>query len=119
LLGFTLDPNGRNLTITTYWRVDTLHPAAGEWFIGSFYHLRDQGQILVNINEHGRWGYDWQPGDLYVETITITAPPELPAGEYELAISLYDPVHNSGFALHSPEGPLPAAVIPIQVDEGS
>src|SRR5690606_32483192 len=103
LLGYTLVPAGRDLTVTTYWRVDTLHPAAGEWFVASFYHLRDQGQILVNTNEHGRWGHDWQPGDIYVETITLTAPPELPAGNYELAISLYDPVHNSGFALHSPD----------------
>ncbi len=118
LLGYTLVPAGRDLTVTTYWRVDTLHPAAGEWFVASFYHLRDQGQILVNTNEHGRWGHDWQPGDIYVETITLTAPPELPAGNYELAISLYDPVHNSGFALHSPDGPVPAVVLPVQIGEG-
>lgn len=118
LLGYTIQAGPgaeRTLQVTTVWRVDELHPEREDWFVGSFYHLRDQGQILVNLNEHGWWGDEWREGDVYLEQITLSVPEGLPPGRYELAISLFDPLHGQGFPLHSPAGSIPALVIPVDI----
>lgn len=108
LLGYDLtwaDDGPRTLLVTTYWRVEDLHPDRGAWFVSSFYHLlNEQGQIEVNVSPHGQWGYRWALGDVYVERIVLPLPDGSAPGNYELAIGLYDPIHGLSFMLNSASG---------------
>lgn len=108
LLGYDLtwaDDGPRTLLVTTYWRVEDLHPDRGAWFVSSFYHLlNEQGQIEVNVSPHGQWGYRWVLGDVYVERIVLPLPDGSAPGNYELAIGLYDPIHGLSFMLNSASG---------------
>lgn len=107
LLGYDLtwaDDGTRTLLVTTYWRVEDLHPDRGAWFVSSFYHLlNEQGQIEVNVSPHGQWGYRWVLGDAYVERVALALPDGSAPGNYELAIGLYDPIHSLSFMMNSPD----------------
>lgn len=107
LLGYDLawvDDDTRTLLVTSYWRVEDLHPDRGAWFVSPFYHLLNgQGQIEVNVSPHGQWGYRWQVGDVYVERVALALPDGSAPGNYELAIGLYDPIHSLSFMMNSPD----------------
>lgn len=105
LLGYDVQLVETNLMITTYWRVEQLHPDRAAWYITPYYQLfDDQGQLLVNMSQHGQWGYQWQVGDVYVERVAMeVAPPGL-WDEATLAIGLYDPIQGHNFFLNGPVG---------------
>jgi len=110
LLGYTLEENvqpGDTIDVTTYWRVDALQPGREEWFIGAFYHLvNPQGQKLAEENGHGQWSRRWEPGDIYVERVSIPVPKDVTLGLYTLEVGLFDSVHARGYSLQSPDGPV-------------
>lgn len=119
LLGYDLtwaDEGTRTLQVTSYWRVEELHPDRGVWFVSPFYHLLgEQGQIEVNVGGHGQWGYRWQMGDVYVERVALPLPDGLEPGAYELAIGLYDSIHGLSFMLNGVSGRELFYRLPIQV----
>ncbi len=116
MLGYTLDTATRPIQCTTYWRVEALYPGREEWYIGAFYHLLNQaGQIITNISGHGQWGYRWELGDVYVDTVGIPVPSDLALGEYRIAIGLFDCIHTRRYPLRSPDGSTDAIFIPITV----
>ena len=121
LLGYDLDTTrpfaaGHSFTLTTYWRVEELHPDRDEWYVSPFYHVVNaEGQIVANVSEHGQWGYRWQPGDIYVERVSVPLPEYLEAGQYQLALGLFDPIHALSFSLNSATGRVPAHSVPIEV----
>lgn len=92
------------LLVTTYWRVDVLHAARSEWFVSPFVHVIDgEGQTVVNVGPHGRWGYLWRVGDVYVSTVAV----ERPAAAAKLGIGLFDPISGRTFLLRGAEGNMP------------
>lgn len=121
LLGYDLDASrpfraGGSFALTIYWRVEELHPDRDEWYVSPFYHvLNSEGQIVANVSEHGQWGYRWQPGDVYVERVVVPLPDYLEAGQYQLALGLFDPIHAIPFSLNSASGREPVYTVPIEV----
>ena len=109
LLGYTLDGTvsaGHTLDATTYWRVDQLKSDRAEWYVGAFYHLaQNDGRPITNVGQHSQWARRWELGDTYIEHAQIPIPPDLPAGNYQLTIGLFDSVHQRNFALLSPDSP--------------
>jgi len=121
MLGYSVNPMvrpGQPIDFTVYWRVDELSPQRSGWYPVFFYHLEDlSGSLLANVGKHGRWGYRWQPGDVYVERMGIMPPENTPPGAYHVRISLFDPIHNHLFRLHSPDGPTDAVTVPISIEQ--
>ena len=119
MLGYSLSPvaqPGQAVRLTTYWRVEELRPGRAEWYVGAFYHLLDkEGQTLTNVSGHSQWGYRWQLGDVYVEQVSVPVPADIPPGEYQLEIGLFDTIHGANYYLHSPDGPTYALAVPIIV----
>ena len=118
LLGYTLGGQakaGKAIECTTYWRVDQLLPDRWGWYVGAAYHLVDRaGQVVTNTGKYGQWGYRWQVGDVYVERMEIPVPADAAPGDYQLEISLFDPIHVHPFQLIWPDrwGPL---LVPLHV----
>ncbi len=95
LLGYTLDAE-TSLTLTTWWRADVITNERVNWFVTIFHQLFNaEGQMLLNQNQHGIWGYRWQQDDLLIERTYIELPAEL--DNYTLRFGLYDPIHNLNF----------------------
>lgn len=121
LLGYTLEkaPTGASVPsigVTTYWRVEDLHPSRGEWFVGAFYQLLNEGwQTVSNVQEHAQWGYRWELGDVYVEQVQIPIPDDVDQGPYRLAIGLYDSIHDTNYFLNGPDERSYAAIIPVEI----
>jgi hypothetical protein len=120
LLGYELDaPPGRagaNLGVTTYWRVEELPAARGEWYAAAYYQILDEDwQMWANVPGHGQWGWRWAMGDVYVERTSVPLPEE--PGQYRLLVGLNDPIHGHNFALNTPEGQEPFLTVPLPVTE--
>lgn len=121
LLGYSLDGDtaarpGEVIGGTVYWRVDSLPPERHGWYVASFRQLlNDQYQIVANVPGSGQWGYRWQAGDVHVERFQIQVPNDAPAGAYQVAIGLSDPVRQISFSFHSPDGSEPVYTIPFTV----
>ncbi len=121
LLGYTLNSTiepGRPITLTTYWRVDALHPERAEWYIGSFYQAFDQdGQFVVQADGHSQWARRWQEGDVYVERVRIDLPGEVKPGDYQLRVGLLDSIHEQAYEFLLPDGRRESYEIPLTVVE--
>jgi hypothetical protein len=95
--------DGRQIHLSSYWRVEELAAERHEWYVTPFYHLINPAwQIVANQSPHGQWGYEWVLGDVYVQRQTLTVPDEEPAGTYRLHLGLFDPIQQRGFNLNSP-----------------
>ncbi len=46
----------------------------------------------------------WQPGELIPDTYELLLPPELPPGEYQLRMGLYDPATGARRLVYDPAG---------------
>ena len=57
----------------------------------------------------------WQPGEEIVDRYGIPLPPELPVGQYTIAIGLYDPVSGQRLPVNAGPGDYTVEVGPIQV----
>ncbi len=88
----TIEP-GRTLALLLFWTADKRMPPDN---LSLFVHLRDaQGRNLAQIDVPPWQGlfppHTWSPGALVVERQEMWLPYELPAGEYQLVMGLYDP----------------------------
>ncbi len=120
LLGYTADPvahPGQPFRLTTYWRVDALYPERVIRYVGAFYHfLSSEGNLVVNINGHGRWGYHWEVGDVYIETVEIPLPVDLLPGTYQVRFGLFDFVNPRNYDFYSPEWPTQVFTFTVLVE---
>jgi hypothetical protein len=57
----------------------------------------------------------WQPGEEIVDRYGIPLPPDLPVGQYTIAIGLYDPVSGQRLPVNAGPGDYTVEVGPIQV----
>ncbi|MCK6629210.1 MAG: DUF2079 domain-containing protein [Anaerolineae bacterium] len=102
LLGYNLESRISNLHITLYWQALTPPPN----LIRFVQLIGPDGQIYgQNDSAPDRGQYPtslWQSGEVVVETVTLSLPPERPAGNYSLHIGLYQP--DTGIRLNFVEG---------------
>jgi len=95
LLGYGLEPRearaGEELELAYYWQ--TLRRMTEDFTV--FVHLVRDGRVrFVHDHEplHGRYSTSsWREGELVRERYRVRLPPELPPGEYELRIGLWNP----------------------------
>ena len=95
LLGYNLPEEpvqpGDTLHLTLYWTADA--PAEHYWSV--FTHLRAPDGSLVG--QHDKIPYDglypptrWWPGQIVDDDYAIRIPDDAPAGEYRIAVGMYD-----------------------------
>jgi hypothetical protein len=72
-------------------KVGPLVPPAFETDVLFFTHvLNPDGTILVQGDSLDAPSWSWQPGDLILQIHSIYIPPETAAGEYQVAVGIYD-----------------------------
>lgn len=79
------------LRLTLYWRSEAPLPVDYTTFV----HLRNPaGQVVAQQDQpplHGAYPTSlWDPGEIIADEVVLLLPPELPAGQYSLAVGLYD-----------------------------
>ncbi|WP_420631975.1 phospholipid carrier-dependent glycosyltransferase [Candidatus Leptofilum sp.] len=86
------------IQLTTRWRNET-----GAVPLQIYVHLLDaSGQIVAQWDGLDIAWEGWRTGDLLWQQHEIALPPQLPAGEYDLRVGLYDPAMGSRWV--TPDG---------------
>jgi hypothetical protein len=97
LAGYELDPQpaapGSTLVVTLTWHA--LDTPQGNYY--TFVHLLDASGIIVAQDDGPPGGgrlptLGWLPGEYLLDGHALSLPRDLPAGQYRLAVGLYDPV---------------------------
>jgi hypothetical protein len=106
----SLEPEALGLTL--YWRSDAMLPADYTTFV----HVRDStgqatGQTGTIVAQMDRPPADgayptslWDPGEVVRDSIQIPIPAQVPAGEYEIVVGLYDFVTGRRLAVFNDRG---------------
>jgi hypothetical protein len=100
-----LEPAALNLTF--YWRDDA--PLQADYT--TFVHVRETGgpgTILAQMDRPPADGaYPtslWEPGEVIRDSIQVSVPPQVPAGEYEIIVGLYDFVTGERLSVLDSQG---------------
>jgi len=105
-LGYTFSQppqSGETITVTTYWLVESLTESRRQYIYGPYLHLdAADGSTRLNEGAPGIEGSYYRQGDLYIQPIRLTIPPEAQPGEYQLELGLYDGVHTIGTTFFPP-----------------
>lgn len=103
LRGYTLQPADGQLTLTLGWQALAETATAYRVFV---HLLAPDGHIAAQADgEPAGWQYPttaWLPGAFILDNHVLTLPPELPPGDYQLIVGLYDPL--DGRRLTQPDG---------------
>jgi hypothetical protein len=98
LLGYDWSLEPEALDLTLYWRCDAPLPTDYTTFV----HVRDatgqvsgqSGSIVAQMDRPtGSGAYPtslWDPGEIIRDSIQVPVPPQVPTGEYEIVVGLYD-----------------------------
>jgi hypothetical protein len=102
--GSQLPIDNCQLLITLYWRSEA--PLALDY--STFVHLRNAaGEVVAQKDQpplNGAYPTSlWDPGEIIADTISIPLPADLPTGEYQLVLGLYD--FQTGQRLTVPDNP--------------
>ena len=127
LLGYSLPretfQGGEILPLRLFWQL-TGNSTLGESYKVFVHVLDSRGQIGAQRDSEPAGGSrptnTWQPGDEIVDNQGVLLPKELPAGEYQIAVGLYEPI--SGLRLPAvdaggqpaPEGRVMLGVVRIK-----
>lgn len=100
---------GETLGITAFWTAGYPVPPADYM---TFVHLRNAAGQNVVQRDTPVWQKlfppaTWPPGALVVESLDLQLPEDLPPGEYQLVLGLYDGVEQTRFAAFVDSTPLP------------
>jgi len=118
LQGYSLSPAepapGRSLQLTLYWQAEQTPDRDYTVFV----HLLDAvGQQLAGADSPPVNGYYptslWRAGDVIDDAHTLLLPADLPPGDYQIAVGLYDP--QSGQRLQRRDGSGDTVYIPIRI----
>ncbi len=120
LLGYDINKTGINnslnsqnsLNLTLYWQANQI-PAAD---YTTFVHVRDAaGKTVAQKDQPPLQGaYPtslWEPGETIADEITVPLPDNLPAGNYSLAVGLYN--FTTGARLDTPGNPANEVLLPL------
>ncbi|MCZ7567186.1 MAG: glycosyltransferase family 39 protein [Ardenticatenaceae bacterium] len=118
LPGSVVTTPGTALEIPVLWQ--SLRPAGQDLTV--FVHLvGTDGTPLVQADRQPTGGFfptgRWRPGDRVPDTITLTLPSGLPAGEYRLLVGLYDV--STGARLSLPDGTDAFVLATLRVEAAS
>jgi hypothetical protein len=96
---------GQTLPVTLYWHA--LATATGEYKV--FIHLiADAGQPRAQRDQAplngSRPTNGWVAGEYLTDVHDLVLPPDLPPGDYQIAIGMYDPVTGARLAAIGPDG---------------
>jgi hypothetical protein len=94
LLGYDLNFEDGTVDVTLYWRCD----AVSQTDYTTFVHVRASGgQAETPLAQKDRPPADgayptslWDPGEVIRDYIQISLPSEMPPGQYEIVVGLYD-----------------------------
>jgi 4-amino-4-deoxy-L-arabinose transferase-like glycosyltransferase len=91
LLGYDLTIQDSHLKLTLYWRSEA--PLSIDYT--TFVHLRNAANEIVAQQDqpplNGAYPTSlWDPGEMIADEIIIPRPGDLPAGEYQLVVGMYD-----------------------------
>jgi hypothetical protein len=96
---------GEAITVTHVWRVDALpvEPHAS-WYYAPFIKLiAPDGSTVASIdNAVALAGSAWRAGDVQGSEVKLQLPQDLPAGEYMIQSSLFDPNQKKNAVYFSP-----------------
>lgn len=85
---------GEEITVTHVWRVDALpnEPFAAWYFAPYVKLIAPDGRVVASIDDAvALRGQDWRADDLQASAVKLQLPKDLPAGEYTIQSSLFDP----------------------------
>ena len=85
---------GDVIPVRHVWHVDALpNEPYANWYFAPFIKLiAPDGKVVVDINGGVALpGQDWRAGDLQASEVKLQLPKDLPAGEYTIQSSLFDP----------------------------
>jgi 4-amino-4-deoxy-L-arabinose transferase-like glycosyltransferase len=97
LLGYAKEGDvarGQTITVTLFYRATAAPPANYIAFVHLLGPAKDDGSPLWAQSDSepcggGRPTGQWRAGDVIRDTVTLTLPPDLPAGEYQLVTGFY------------------------------
>jgi hypothetical protein len=91
LTGYTVNPQGQDLDVTLFWKVDRKAKRPFTVFVQL---LDENNQLLAqqdNWPVNGQWPPTcWQPHSLIIDTYHLNLPADLPPGSYKLITGWYD-----------------------------
>jgi hypothetical protein len=98
LLGYALGPapaSGGTLTLTLYWRMAQHSAAELHVFVHVLGPPRADGSPLYAQRDAGPCdnaypSWQWAPGEVLVDRMTVEVPADVPAGDYQLGVGWYD-----------------------------
>jgi hypothetical protein len=111
LVGLQTPPSARSgdtVTITHYWRVDTLpQEPYSDWYYAPFANLLapDGRRVFMMDKAPSILGRAWQTGRYIVSTMRFQLPIGLTAGRYRLELSLFDPNQKRNAVYFDPAKP--------------
>jgi hypothetical protein len=83
-----------------------------------FVHVLDaDGETLVNADHlPPRPTREWRPGQIVPDRVTLALPPDLPAGDYRIAVGLYDAGDPALSRLLLGDGSGDRAILPLHLE---
>ena len=83
-----------------------------------FVHLLDaDGETVVNADHRPpRPTREWRPGQVIPDRMRMALPPGLPAGDYRIAVGLYDASDSALSRISLEDGSSDGAIIPFSVE---
>lgn len=91
LAGYTLEPGDSTLTVTLVWKAIATPSQSYQVFV----HLGEIGRVWAQSDrlpaEGRRPTTGWVAGEYVVDVHTLALPDELPPGEYQVWVGLYEP----------------------------
>jgi mannosyltransferase len=83
-------------------------------------HVLDAGgETLVNADHlPPRPTREWRPGQIVPDRVTLALPPGLPAGDYRIAVGLYDASDPALSRLLLGDGSGDRAILPLHLEAG-
>jgi hypothetical protein len=122
LNGYALTPDstpGGAILLALRWQ--SLRAVADNYHV--FVHLLDaRGEkIAQRDGQPVQWmrpTSTWQPGEEIIDHYGLLLPPDLPTGEYTIAIGLYDPVSGQRLPVSAGPGDYAIELGPIQIERG-
>ncbi len=100
------------VTLLSAWQVQA--PAPQELVL--FTHLLDwDGQLLRQVDRLDAPSWQWQPGDRWMQVHTLPLPPDLPPGDYALAVGFYRRADVQRLTVDAPPAPVTRILIPFHV----
>ncbi|HUE75436.1 MAG TPA: hypothetical protein VMP10_01305, partial [Chloroflexota bacterium] len=98
----------QRLSITLYWHALATPLGANKVFV----HLIDEsGQPLAQRDQAPLGGSretdGWVSGEYLIDTHELDLPPDLPVGNYQIAVGMYDPTTGVRLVAIGPDGRVP------------